>query len=96
MIINTTVVYGSNRKADREMLWDELVEIKSRIGEEAWIIMGDFNEVRDLTEREGEGEFDEDGAKKFNDAIERIEAVELTTMGGQFTWSNCSRRGRLV
>lgn len=53
--------------------------------------MGDFNEVRNRRESEGGGKYDKDGAKKFNDMVEKLGVVELGTIKGMFTWTNCSR-----
>lgn len=51
------------------------MEIKSRGRnlDEPWIIFGDFNEIRRISEREGTETYDEDGAREFNDKIETTE-----------------------
>lgn len=77
LIINVIITYGRNRKSARKILWQEFKDLRARIGNEVWTIMGDLNEIRDWTERKGEGDYGVDGAKKFNDMIEDIETIEL-------------------
>lgn len=60
MVIFVTVVYGKNRKEEREDLWNELMMIKRGIGETLMLIMGYFNESRFPEDKEGQGTFDID------------------------------------
>ncbi|KMZ71517.1 hypothetical protein ZOSMA_17G00720 [Zostera marina] len=90
-----TTIYGKNRKAVRELLWDKIREIKVNMDSLPWIISGDFNEIRYQTEREGQGD-DEDDSRKFNELIDNLDLIEMGTTGGDFTWTNCSNRGNLV
>ncbi|XP_062085878.1 uncharacterized protein LOC133791984 [Humulus lupulus] len=47
-----TFVYGFNDEVGREMLWQELTRLASNI-DEAWMILGDFNEILHSNERVG-------------------------------------------
>lgn len=86
------IVYGKNKKMEREDLWHKLREIKRTYGDmnEPWIIMGDFNEIRMANERKVKGTYDEDGVDHFNNMIKDTKLNELPTTRGFYTWSNKS------
>lgn len=44
--------------------------------------MGVLNEIRNQMDREGDGEYDANEAKKLNNMIEDLELTELTMVGG--------------
>lgn len=67
MEISVTVEFGRSTKMEKEILWNKLLELKNTIGDEPWVIMGDFNEVRSRADREGGAEYDEEGAEKSNE-----------------------------
>lgn len=83
--IHVTVVYGKNKKEEWEELWRELAVIRNLIGIDPWIIMVDLNATRYLDNWEGQGAFDFNEAKKFNDTLVDIEVEELGSSGGHYT-----------
>ena len=56
-----------------------------------WIIMGDFNFIRALEDRNRPGG-DINDMLLFNEAINNLGLVELPLKGRQFTWSNMQER----
>ncbi|XP_071726764.1 uncharacterized protein [Rutidosis leptorrhynchoides] len=62
----------------------------------AWVLCGDFNEVRDETERKN-GVFNERRAKLFNEFIEKMELIEVPLQGKRFTRvsHDCSKLRKL-
>lgn len=46
LTIKVIVVHGKNQKAEHELLWEALGEIKQLVGDEPWIAMGDYVEIR--------------------------------------------------
>ncbi|XP_074293251.1 uncharacterized protein LOC141620224 [Silene latifolia] len=44
-----TIVYASNDARERDLLWDQLLNIKPIV--DSWLLLGDFNVVRDVSER---------------------------------------------
>lgn len=42
-----------------------------------WLVMGDFNEIRDESNREGQGVYNEEGPIGFNNMIEACSLNEL-------------------
>lgn len=96
--MQVTIIYGQNKRAEREDLWKELRTIGEKHGnvEEPWILMGNFNEIRVISEREGRYVHDEEEPSQFNKVIEDLDLTELPTMGGLFTWSNKNQGEGLV
>ncbi|KAK4381631.1 hypothetical protein Sango_2949100 [Sesamum angolense] len=48
-----TVVYGANDVSARRELWQGLIDLSVTIGNELWLVGGDFNAVLDLSEVSG-------------------------------------------
>ena len=48
-----SIIYASNDAAERTLLWSELLDLATthRLGSKAWLILGDFNQIRDPFER---------------------------------------------
>ncbi|XP_058216931.1 uncharacterized protein LOC131327817 [Rhododendron vialii] len=82
------VVYGFNQVGPRRQLWDDLRSGFASIGDQPWIVMGDFNVVRWQNEKSNSSYFDANATGEFNSCIEDIEMEELTSKGLWFTWSN--------
>jgi hypothetical protein len=40
---------------DRKLLWNNLVSMKARVKNQPWMICGDFNVVKSLSEKWGSG-----------------------------------------
>lgn len=52
-----------------------------------WVLMGDFNFIRSMENRNRPGE-NTDDMLLFNDVIRVLELVEIPIKGTSFTWSN--------
>ncbi|XP_071728625.1 uncharacterized protein [Rutidosis leptorrhynchoides] len=81
--INILNVYGPHEDNNKIRLWNSLV---NSIGnnDEAWIVCGDFNEVRDRAKRLN-CEYIEYRARRFNDFINKCKLVEIPLGGRRFT-----------
>uniref|UniRef100_A0A803QN97 Reverse transcriptase domain-containing protein n=1 Tax=Cannabis sativa TaxID=3483 RepID=A0A803QN97_CANSA len=79
-----TYVYAFNDMEGRKVLWTDLKRIATN---EAWVILGDFNEILSKEERIGK-------KVKYNEATEFIDCVhccqleDIKFRGSYFTWSN--------
>ncbi|KAG2310496.1 hypothetical protein Bca52824_022053 [Brassica carinata] len=85
-------VYGEPARSDRPRLWERL----SRIGvyrKEPWCMVGDFNEIRNKSEKIGGPRRSEMSFQPFNNMLEIGEMVELQSSGDSFTWGG--NRGTL-
>jgi hypothetical protein len=63
---------------------------KSGFGDGLWCVVGDFNSVRNATERRGVRSISLDSRnsemREFDDFLERLELVDLPLVGRKFTW----------
>nr|GEW21860.1 RNA-directed DNA polymerase, eukaryota [Tanacetum cinerariifolium] len=81
-------VYAPQELRDKKMLWDYLVMVICNWDGEV-VAMGDFNEVRDCSERFG-SVFKKKGAEVFNNFIATAGLVEVPIGGCSFTWCHKS------
>ncbi|XP_071712712.1 uncharacterized protein [Rutidosis leptorrhynchoides] len=77
IIIN---VYGPHDDTNKKRMWESLDNMQGFTGV-SWVICGDFNEVRDRSERLN-CEFFENRARMFNDFIDRNALVDIPMGGG--------------
>ncbi|XP_074315315.1 uncharacterized protein LOC141651506 [Silene latifolia] len=81
-----TAVYASPNPQDRRELWTELADFARR-NNHPWMVAGDFNETRNLTERHGGDANMARRCDMFNNWIEDCELIELEFSGAAHTWS---------
>ncbi|GKB92823.1 RNA-directed DNA polymerase, eukaryota [Tanacetum coccineum] len=81
-------VYAPQDLSEKKMLWDYLSFVIGNWDGEV-VIMGDFNEVRDISERFG-SIFNKHGAEAFNSFIANAGLVEVPLGGCSFTWCHKS------
>ncbi|MFS7930782.1 putative RNA-directed DNA polymerase [Helianthus anomalus] len=82
--INLVNVYAPNDAISRRGVWMEIMGFRNSL-QGLWVMMGDFNEVRDESERMN-SEFVEANARAFNDFISAAGLVEYNMGGGNFTY----------
>ncbi|GJR98994.1 RNA-directed DNA polymerase, eukaryota, reverse transcriptase zinc-binding domain protein [Tanacetum coccineum] len=82
------VVYAPHDFKDKCLLWDYLSFVCNQWDGEV-VMMGDFNEVRDKSERFG-SIFNQRGADRFNSFISSAGLVEVISGGCTFTWCHRS------
>ncbi|GJX70697.1 RNA-directed DNA polymerase, eukaryota, reverse transcriptase zinc-binding domain protein [Tanacetum coccineum] len=83
-------VYAPQELRDKRMLWDYLLSVICNWNGEV-VMMGDFNEVRDCSERFG-SVFNKQGAEVFNNFIANAGLVEVPLGGCSFTWCHRSAK----
>ncbi|XP_021999376.1 uncharacterized protein LOC110896220 [Helianthus annuus] len=83
-LINIVNVYAYNDPVERRALWEELLLLKKSL-EGMWVFGGDFNDVRDPSERFN-SDFVALNAEWFNWFIERADLVEYHMGGRKFTY----------
>ncbi|KAK4384084.1 hypothetical protein Sango_3093200 [Sesamum angolense] len=86
--ILVTVSYGANDVGSRRELWQALCNISDSIGDEPWLVGGDFNAVRDLSEVCGTSGDIRLAMNEFNDCILNTGLIALPMRGERFTWHN--------
>ncbi|XP_024958879.1 uncharacterized protein LOC112499834 [Cynara cardunculus var. scolymus] len=78
-------VYAPHDFQNKKLLWEELLGTIRKAPRLAWVICGDFNEVRAAEERKGSN-FDPIGARFFNDFIASAGLIDIRLGGRKFTW----------
>ncbi|XP_074262977.1 uncharacterized protein LOC141585829 [Silene latifolia] len=85
--IFVTVVYGLNDPRARMGLWEELSSISATITQ-AWVVLGDFNVVRKLSERVGPNPPSTQDILDFNACLAHCYLDDMHSLGSEFTWLN--------
>ncbi|KAJ8419257.1 hypothetical protein Cgig2_003298 [Carnegiea gigantea] len=92
-----TVIYGMNHVTQRQVLWDELIDLAPH--SEAWCILGDFNAVLSKEDRIKGDPMTEQEIQELKPLLETCELQESPSVGAYFTWTNktiWSRLGRIL
>ena len=85
LVFLVTFVYGANDHTDRVNLWRDLCILKN---DESWVIMGDFNAIRDPKEKSGGINLWPPHMDDFNQCLYSCAVDDLRYSGCFFTWSN--------
>ena len=86
-----TIIYASYRPREREILKDDLVQITKdypTLAEAPWFLVGDFNCIRRVNERQGGRIPRACNMETFNDLFFRVVLIEPPTLGDTWTWCN--------
>ncbi|KAM6580277.1 uncharacterized protein LOC115695151 [Cannabis sativa] len=79
-----TVIYASNNRNERGLLWKSLEEVNTS---ENWCLMEDFNDISAKEERIGNKvKYYPDSA--FLNCVTHCQLEDIKTSGNYFTWSN--------
>ncbi|KAL2223963.1 UNVERIFIED_CONTAM: hypothetical protein Sindi_3018500, partial [Sesamum indicum] len=88
--IAITVIYGANELVERRVLWDSMETIAIQSADIPWLVGGDFNTVRDLSEICGVSGDIRMAMEDFNTCIQNTGLLPLPMQGEWYTWHNCS------
>ncbi|RYQ93126.1 hypothetical protein Ahy_B09g099395 [Arachis hypogaea] len=69
----------------RNQLWPKLLNIANSM-DGAWLIAGDFNEIKDASEKKGGAALDMRACNNFANWINRCGLIDLGFIGSRFTW----------
>ncbi|KAL2235307.1 UNVERIFIED_CONTAM: hypothetical protein Sindi_1262900 [Sesamum indicum] len=92
--IAVTVAYGATEVVDRRELWNTLENLAIQCADIPWMIGGDFNAVRDLSEVCGTSGDIRTAMEDFNAAIQNTGLLPLPMQGEWYTWHNHSATPR--
>ncbi|KAK2426239.1 hypothetical protein P8452_40952 [Trifolium repens] len=83
-------VYAKCNFRAKQQLWSDLIMSKRGFGEGLWCVLGDFNSVRDSSERRGVTQLGSGGFSTemvaFNSFITSLDLVDMPLVGRTFTW----------
>ncbi|KAL2225574.1 UNVERIFIED_CONTAM: hypothetical protein Sindi_3033500, partial [Sesamum indicum] len=88
------VIYGPTEVVDRRELWGSLKTIAMQTVDIPWLIGGDFNVVRDLSEICGAPGDIRMAMEEFNDCIQNAGLLPLPMQGEWYMFHNCSASPR--
>nr|XP_043619855.1 uncharacterized protein LOC122591669 [Erigeron canadensis] len=81
---NILNLYAPQDQHAKQLVWDEITSHLSNT-QGLWILLGDFNEVREPCERKN-SVFNATSSQVFNDFIHQCELIEYTKNGHRFTY----------
>ena len=83
-----SAVYASNNYMDRRVLWRHLLWCEPLVGQNPWLIMGDFNTTRFSSERSGGNMWNDTAMNDFHECLFSLELADVPFLGPLFTWMN--------
>ncbi|KAL2249850.1 UNVERIFIED_CONTAM: hypothetical protein Sindi_2458700 [Sesamum indicum] len=92
--VAVTIAYGAIKVVDRRELWSALENLAIQCADIPWLIGGDFNAVRDLSEVCGTLGDIRIAMEDFNAAIQNTGLLPLPMQGEWYTWHNHSATPR--
>jgi hypothetical protein len=90
-----TCFYGDPDSAKRKEAWALLKHLKT-FSPDAWLCVGDFNEITHQGEKTGEARRREGLMTDFRSALEECNLGDLGFIGPRFTWTNKRTDGGLT
>lgn len=91
---NFTVVYGLHKIEHKKCLWSELVRIHL-VHQGAWLVMGDYNAIREGEDRPVGNPVQEAEVRDFNEFMTSNGLAELKSNGRRYTWTNGSTYSKI-
>eukprot|EP00253_Pinus_taeda_P005056 PITA_05056 len=86
-----TNVYGPQRMDEKLRFLDSLMDLRERYVEMPWIMGGDFNMIKSLSEKKGGTRTLNKYSLAFQTFLDTMKLVDIDLSNGLFTWNN--RRG---
>ncbi|XP_042964017.1 uncharacterized protein LOC122298309 [Carya illinoinensis] len=81
-----TIVYAKCNPVERKHLWDDLVEMS--YGNLPWLLCGDFNIIREDSERRGGLPRPFSAMGDFNICLQNCGVMDMRSQGASMTWCN--------
>lgn len=80
-------VYAPCDMSGKRLLWEELASQLDNRGGDKWCILGDFNSIKDVSERKGVvGNNRSMEMQLFGDFISGVVLIDLPLIGRKYTW----------
>ncbi|GJT18120.1 RNA-directed DNA polymerase, eukaryota, reverse transcriptase zinc-binding domain protein [Tanacetum coccineum] len=80
-----TFVYSCNSGIERRSLWKELDTQKNIVGNQPWLVLGNFNVTMDSSEHSSGGSFRTVDMQEFKETMNSIEMEDICSNGFHFT-----------
>ncbi|XP_022003166.1 uncharacterized protein LOC110900589 [Helianthus annuus] len=92
-IIFCSIVYAANYYVTRRELWRHLTMHKAAVGNNPWVIFGDFNSALNMEDNSMGSSSVSVGMKEFRDCVDSMEMFDINKSGLHFTWSQKPKEG---
>jgi endonuclease/exonuclease/phosphatase family metal-dependent hydrolase len=90
-----TFIYASNDGMNRRALWSDLEAFQNSIGDSPWLLAGDFNVIKDPSEKLGNMILNS-YEQEFLACTESIGVEDHPAVGCYYTWTNRREDGVFV
>ncbi|XP_057850256.2 uncharacterized protein LOC131060857 [Cryptomeria japonica] len=81
-------IYGLTKTMDKFRVWQEVTNQVAQLELDKVIIVGDFNALLDIDEKEGGLRKSTKGMDDFRDFVSNCKLVDIIPKNGKFTWTN--------
>ncbi|XP_048131568.1 uncharacterized protein LOC125314131 [Rhodamnia argentea] len=89
-----SVIYAEHTFVSRRPLWADLVHTSSLVVSSPWLVAGDFNAIKDPSDRIGSSNVRLPSFNELGECITQAGLEDLHYVGHRFTWSNSSTHPR--
>lgn len=86
--ILVSTIYGENKEADRNQLWEDIRHLHATYDSEPWVLIGDYNICRFAHEKVGGKRLSLNKLQAFNDCINKCGLMDIKNVGISWTWHN--------
>ncbi|XP_039169344.1 uncharacterized protein LOC104431430 [Eucalyptus grandis] len=91
---NLFVIYAEHSFVLRRPLWNELMRLSLVLSNSPWIIAGDFNAIRDASDRADSSNYWIPSFNDFGECLAEAGLEDLRYVGNRFTWATSSGLNR--
>ncbi|XP_022024439.1 uncharacterized protein LOC110924755 [Helianthus annuus] len=91
-VMHVQIRFKIDKKIIRE-LWQELSMHKVLVGNQPWIIMGDFNSALNIEDKSLGASSISAGMREFQNCVDDIEVFDINRSGLHFTWNQKPKEG---
>ncbi|XP_039160981.1 uncharacterized protein LOC120289722 [Eucalyptus grandis] len=85
-----SIVYAEHSFTARRPLWEDLVVRSPSLQDVPWLVMGDFNAIKDPSDRLGGSDGWLPSFDEFGHCLDQAELDDLRYVGFRYTWSTSS------
>lgn len=79
-----TSIYASANKDRGRVIWEELFNISKTLAN-PWLIVGDFNDIFNISEKKGVDQVLARKCELFRDCVNNCKHINIGTTGSKFT-----------
>lgn len=82
-----SAIYASPKFHSRKLLWSDLLSFSVNINK-PWLVVGDFNEVKNKSEKQGGRNISVHRSNLYVDTMNNCNLIDLGFNGPKYTWTN--------